>query len=90
MIHNIELWLTQAALPVCGWVGTYFVGKRKSWGWFLQVLGQFIWIAYAIATKQFGLPLGTIVYLVLYFKNGTQWRREDKKRDSSQGSEVAG
>jgi hypothetical protein len=90
MNHHVEMYLIQAGLPVCGWIGTYYVGKRKSWGWFLQVLGQLIWIVYTVATGQFGMPLGTIVYLYLYFKNGTQWRKEDKKRDSAQGAQEAG
>lgn len=88
MLHDFEMWLIQASLPVCGWVGTHYVGKMKYWGWHLQVLGQLIWITYAIATNQFGLPFGTIGYLFLYLKNGNKWRKGGIPRVSEQGPQI--
>lgn len=67
------------ALTIVGVTGLYFAGKKKAFGWGIGIAAQFLWIAYAIATQQWGFILGSIAYGSVYTKNFISWRRSDKR-----------
>jgi len=49
-------------LVVGGVVGTYLAGMGRRWAWLLLFGLQPVWIAYAVATGQFGFVLGSLAY----------------------------
>ena len=69
-------WILDAGGLTC----TYFVGKRRWWGWALWQAVNVTWIVYAVSTRQWGFLPGCSVYAVLNHRNMTSWLRE---RDSA-------
>lgn len=63
-------------LMAVGVTGIYLAGKRNMYGWALGVLAQILWIAYALATHQYGFIISALVYGWVYVKNFINWRRD--------------
>lgn len=64
-------------LAAVGVTGIYFVGKKTIWGWLVLLVNECIWIAYALATKQYGFIVMATAYAAVYIKSFLQWKRED-------------
>jgi len=55
----------------------YFVGKKTVWGWMVLLLNEVIWIAYALATEQYGFIVMAVAYATVYIKSFISWRKEE-------------
>jgi nicotinamide riboside transporter PnuC len=64
-------------LAVVGVTGIYVVGRKTIWGWPVLLVNEFIWIAYALTTKQYGFIAMAIAHALVYIKSYHQWRKED-------------
>lgn len=64
------------ALASIGILGIYLAGRKNAYGWLLGVFAQFLWVAYAIATRQWGFLATAFGYGTVYIKNWIAWRRE--------------
>jgi nicotinamide riboside transporter PnuC len=73
----MELW--SWILAAIGVTGIFFVGKKTIWGWLILLVNEFIWIAYAINTKQYGFIVMATAYAVVYIKSYFAWRKEAEK-----------
>jgi len=63
-------WCWGLALTVAGIAGVWLVaGRFQKVGWALLCLGQGLWIAYALLTKQLGFIPGVIGYALVYARN---------------------
>lgn len=71
----MELW--SWILAAIGVTGIFFVGKKTVWGWLILLSNEFIWIAYAITTKQYGFIISALAYAAVYIRSYIHWRRED-------------
>jgi hypothetical protein len=54
-------------------VTLYLSGKNLRSGWAVGIFSQVLWIAYAIATKQYGFLLGAVLVGAMYVKNWFEW-----------------
>ena len=86
MIHAVLLavfggtrWYSWALAPF-GVAGMLIVGRKNAWGWALSITTQFLWVAYALAIQQYGMILGSVLYLAVYVKNLRLWLREESER----------
>lgn len=66
------------ALTVVGVFGLYLAGKRSPWGWVVGIGAQILWLAYALATRQWGFLVSCFAYGFVYVKNFRSWRRADQ------------
>lgn len=64
-------------LAVVGVTGIYFVGRKTIWGWLVLLTNECIWIAYALATKQYGFIAMATAYSAVYIKSFIHWKREE-------------
>lgn len=64
-------------LTAAGVTGLWLAGRRSSWGWAIGLAAQALWIAYAIATQQWGFIISALAYGAVYGRNLQRWRRED-------------
>lgn len=64
------------ALAAIGILGIYLAGKKNSWGWFIGLSAQAIWIVYAIVTQQWGFIASALAYGFIYGKNWLAWRKD--------------
>lgn len=71
-------------LAAIGVAGIFLVGRKTIWGWLILCVNECLWIAYALATDQYGFIVSAIAYAAVYIKSYRHWRRdeqEDKKND---------
>ena len=66
-------------LAAVGVTGIFFVGRKTIWGWLVLLTNECIWIAYALATKQYGFILMATAYSAVYIKSYLAWREEAAK-----------
>jgi hypothetical protein len=64
-------------LAVIGVGGIFLVGRKTIWGWLILCVNECIWIAYALATKQYGFIVMAVAYALVYVKSYMQWRKDD-------------
>ena len=65
-------------LAAIGVTGIFFVGRKTIWGWLVLCVNECIWIAYAIATKQYGFIIMALAYTAVYIKSYMGWRSESE------------
>jgi nicotinamide riboside transporter PnuC len=85
----MELW--SWVLAAIGVTGMFFVGKKTVWGWLILLVNECIWIAYALATKQYGFIVMALAYAAVYIKSYIHWRREENtvKVNITKGADAA-
>jgi hypothetical protein len=64
-------WLLMAV----GVTGLWAAGSRKAWGWAVGIGAQVLWIAYALATHQYGFLVSAFAYGSVYVRNYRAWRK---------------
>ena len=64
-------------LAVIGVTGIYFVGRKTIWGWLVLLTNECIWIAYALATDQYGFIFMATAYSIVYIRSYLHWRRDE-------------
>lgn len=69
-------------LTAIGITGLWAAGSHKSWGWVVGIGAQFLWLAYAITTHQYGFIVAALAYGTVYTRNYLRWRsqHEGKRR----------
>jgi hypothetical protein len=72
----MELW--SWILAAIGVTGIFFVGKKVVWAWLVLLVNEFIWIAYAITTKQYGFIVMATAYAIVYVRSYLSWNLEAK------------
>jgi hypothetical protein len=64
-------------LTAVGILGLWLAGKKSSGGWAIGLGAQTLWIAYAVATEQWGFIVSAFAYGFVYAKNFRAWRRDE-------------
>jgi hypothetical protein len=67
-------------LTAVGVTGLYFAGKNNKVGWAIGIFAQSLWIAYALATQQYGFLVSAFAYGFIYIKNFNAWRNNERSR----------
>lgn len=60
-------------LTAVGVLGLYLAGRRLGWAWLIGLAAQGLWIAYAIATEQWGFIASAFAYGWVYARNARRW-----------------
>lgn len=71
-------------LTAVGVTGLWLAGRNSKWGWAVGLGAQGLWIAYAVATGQWGFLASAGAYGFVYARNFVRWhraRREDVTDD---------
>jgi len=63
-------------LTVVGIAGLLLAGGRRTVGWAVGLGAQALWVAYAVATRQWGFIFSALAYGAVYARNWLRWRRE--------------
>lgn len=67
-------------LTCAGLTSLYLAGRHDHRAWYVGLFTQCLWVAYAIATKQYGFIASVCAYSTVYALN---IRRDRKKRRES-------
>lgn len=65
-------------LAVIGVTGIFLVGRKTIWGWLILCVNECLWIAYALATGQYGFIAMAVSYAAVYIKSFIHWKRDAK------------
>jgi hypothetical protein len=60
-----------------GLTGVYLVGEKRRVGWVLGIGVQFLWITYALVTRQWGFIVTAVAFAVIYGRNWSAWKKAD-------------
>ncbi|QPX62531.1 membrane protein [Arthrobacter phage Truckee] len=71
-LGQILSWLVGAI----GLTGFYFAGKRVWWSWYINILCQILWVAYALVTGQPAFLATAAVYSVIFGWNAYKWTKD--------------
>lgn len=71
-MHDYASWI----LAVIGVSGIYFVGRKDIWGWYVLLFNEFLWVAYAVTTKQYGFIFSALAYAAVYIRSYIHWSKE--------------
>jgi hypothetical protein len=66
--------LPSIGLSVVGMLGFYLVGEKRRSGWLVGIVSQFLWLAYAVAFRQWGFVLGCFIFGGTYLRNWLRWK----------------
>lgn len=78
---SLQLW--SWLLAAVGILGIYLAGRKRAVGWLVGVGAQGLWLAYAVATRQWGFLVTAVAYATIYGKNWLDWRREAEREQES-------
>jgi hypothetical protein len=56
-------------LTAVSMVGLWGTAGGRRWGWALNLAGQPLWLAYAIATRQLGFLVSAIGFSLVFLRN---------------------
>lgn len=74
-------WWWSWLLTAVGVFGLYLAGRKIVWAWLIGLAAQVLWIAYAIATHQYGFLVSAFAYGSVYLNNHIRWRKEEKTKN---------
>ena len=74
----IAFWAWSGVLTAIGATGLLLAGRKIRWAWLVGLGAQGLWIAYALATRQYGFLASAFIYGGVYLNNHLLWRQEDK------------
>lgn len=66
-------------LSIVGITGIYLAGSKNKIGWLIGIFAQFLWITFAIQTKQYGFILASLCYGAVYLRNYLAWRKSESQ-----------
>ena len=68
-------------LTAIGITGIYLAGRRNLYGWVVGLSAQVLWIAYAVATEQWGFIVSAFAYGSVYANNWRKWAQDAKRAE---------
>jgi len=68
-------------LATIGITGLYLAGRNNKTGWAIGFTAQFLWIIYAIHTRQHGFIITAAAYAWIYANNWHKWAQKERKAE---------
>lgn len=62
-------------MTAVGVFGLFMAGKKVKWAWLVGLGAQFLWVAYALATHQYGFLISAVAYGWVYARNHIAWNK---------------
>lgn len=64
-------------LMVVGAFGLFTVGRKVWWGWMVLIVNEWLWVIYAVNTRQYGFIVAAFIYGTVYVNNILKWKAAD-------------
>ena len=78
-------WWWSWLLAAVGITGSLLAGNQRKVGWAIGFGTQGLWLAYAVATAQWGFLATAAAYAAVCARNWLRWRREESARETDRG-----
>lgn len=76
-------------LAFVGIAGFILAGRKVWWAWYINIGSQFLWVAYALISHQYGFLFSSVIYFVVFSKNAYDWTRDRHISKAQQDLENA-
>lgn len=63
-------------LAISGTAAMFVIGKKLVWGWLWFLFNEFMWITYALITKQYGFIFAAVTYGTVAIRSYIRWKKE--------------
>jgi hypothetical protein len=70
-------------LTAVGVFGLWLAGRKSPVGWAVGFGAQALWVAYAVATQQWGFIVSAVCYGSVYARNFLAWRRSELEQEAA-------
>ena len=74
----MSAWWWSWLLTAVGVTGFVLAGRKVWWAWYVNIGCQFLWLAYALVTEQYGFIVASCVYFVVFTKNAIRWTADHR------------
>ena len=74
----MPVWMWSHILSAIGITGWILIGRKKASGFVVSLIGQVVWIAYAVTTEQVGFIWGSLAYGTAQAYGLWRWIKEKK------------
>lgn len=64
------------AVSIVGIIGFLCVGQKWWWAWYINLGCQVLWVIFALSIHQYGLLIGTALYVGVFGRNAYKWTRD--------------
>jgi hypothetical protein len=71
-------WWWSWLLTAVGVAGLWLAGSKRNIGWLIGLAAQGLWVAYALATRQYGFLVSAACYATVYFRNWYRWNKASR------------
>jgi hypothetical protein len=72
----MDIQLLTWIMTTVGFIGFIFVGQKKWWGWYINLVCQILWATYALATGQPAFLAFAAAYFVIFARNAYKWTKD--------------
>lgn len=62
------------ALSGISCLGLWLAGLKRRSAWVVVILGEVLWTAYALVSKEYGFIIGAVAYTAVAVRNFHLWR----------------
>jgi len=62
-------------------VGMIFINKKSSWGWFIRLWGEILWMGIGIYTGFSSMWIWGIVFCAMDIWGYFKWRKQEKEKN---------
>lgn len=69
-------------VTIVGLLGFWLAGRKVWWAWYINILNQFAWVAFALITEYYAFLIGTAFYLFVFVRNAYLWTKEHRENRS--------
>lgn len=71
-----------------GLIGFWFSGKKYWWAWYINIVNQIAWAAFALITGYYVFLVTAVLYFVVFSRNAYLWTRDHFKSPSKELEKV--
>ena len=69
-------------------VGLWLITAKNRWGFGVGVVKEIVFVAYALASRQYGFAVGEAVFLVLFIRGFVLWSQPNSKPKKNTAKEA--
>lgn len=71
-----------------GLLGFWLAGRKVWWAWYVNIINQFAWVAFALITEYYAFLIGTMFYMFVFTRNAVLWTK-NRNTETKNTSQVA-
>jgi nicotinamide riboside transporter PnuC len=67
------------AVSLGGLFAWWIMGRKTWWAWYVVLVNEMGWIAFGVATRQYGFALTSVPFTAIGIRNAYKWTQEHRQ-----------